>query len=321
MSFIRPALRLALFTLGGVGLLATPPSQASCGLCTCSVNSDQEVEAWQDALVTRLDVRYENSNQDQLRLGTRRVVPGQLPRDTVELRTLNQTLRLTGDVAVDRHWGFSLALPTVVDRTHAHTESEGGKFDAWTLNGIGDLKVLGRYQADADPVNKGVWGLKFGLKLPTGSTTRSNVDGTMADRSVQPGTGSTDAVLGAWYNQRLASDKSWYTAITVQQALLTRGQFQPAQSLAVDVGYCQRLDEHLSAVVQLNLQLQGHDYGAKAETNASGGTYLGVAPGLSYKLGPDTQAYGFLQLPVYQRVDDVQLTRNTGAVLGVSTRL
>lgn len=41
---------------------------------------------------------------------------------------------------------------------------------------------------------------------------------------------------------------------------------------------------------------------------------------MSYVLTRNAQVYGFLQLPLYQHVNGVQLTADWAAVVGVSTR-
>ena len=45
-----------------------------------------------------------------------------------------------------------------------------------------------------------------------------------------------------------------------------------------------------------------------------------VSRRLSYQVTPDTQALGFVQLPMYQDVNGVQPTVDWYASLGVSTR-
>ena len=44
------------------------------------------------------------------------------------------------------------------------------------------------------------FGLSFGLKLPTGEFDVRNAMGALAERSLQPGTGTTDLLLGAFYS-------------------------------------------------------------------------------------------------------------------------
>ena len=45
-----------------------------------------------------------------------------------------------------------------------------------------------------------------------------------------------------------------------------------------------------------------------------------VSPGLSWNFSRDAQLYGFVQLPIYQAVNGVQLTARWSALAGVSLR-
>ena len=45
-----------------------------------------------------------------------------------------------------------------------------------------------------------------------------------------------------------------------------------------------------------------------------------MSPGVSYSLSRGTQIYGFVQLPLYQHVNGVQLTANWSAAAGVHWR-
>lgn len=50
------------------------------------------------------------------------------------------------------------------------------------------------------------------------------------------------------------------------------------------------------------------------------GRSLFISPGLSYALTDKLQVYGFLQLPVYQYVNGVQLTAKHAVAIGISGR-
>jgi hypothetical protein len=52
----------------------------------------------------------------------------------------------------------------------------------------------------------------------------------------------------------------------------------------------------------------------------SGGKYLYFSPGLSYDLSHAWQLYAYLQLPLYQYVNGVQLTADWAALAGVAWR-
>ena len=57
-----------------------------------------------------------------------------------------------------------------------------------------------------------------------------------------------------------------------------------------------------------------------AEPGDSGGRSLFLSPGVSVSVAKDVRVYGFVQVPVYQYVNGVQLTADRAAVIGLSTR-
>ena len=73
-------------------------------------------------------------------------------------------------------------------------------------------------------------------------------------------------------------------------------------------------------MLQVNFLHRARDSGEQAEPEDSGGKFVFLSPGVSYALGKNLQVYSFLQLPVYQYVNGVQLTADWAFVGGVSVR-
>jgi hypothetical protein len=73
-------------------------------------------------------------------------------------------------------------------------------------------------------------------------------------------------------------------------------------------------------MLQANFLQKARDKGDQAEPEDSGGTFLHISPGLSWDVTKDLQVYGFVQLPVYQKVNGVQLTADYAISIGVGTR-
>ncbi len=73
-------------------------------------------------------------------------------------------------------------------------------------------------------------------------------------------------------------------------------------------------------MVQLNALHRSKDSGLQAEPDDTGGKFLFISPGASYAITKTFQVYGFVQKPIYQNVNGVQLTANWSAVIGISTR-
>lgn len=301
-------------------------AHASCGSAFCMVNTNWSQGAWTEA-GTRLDLRYEYINQDEPRSGTAKVGVGEIPHDHDEIRTVNRNWVAALDHAFSANWGVNVSLP-VVDRFHQHIHNDPDTGDketeTWDFSSLGDMRVLGRYQFAShthDDASLDLWGLNFGLKLPTGKFHETNVDGELAERTLQPGTGTTDAVFGAYYSSVLPlHNLSWFAQALYQSALNTREEFKPGNRFGVDLGTRYEAADRVGLMLQLNYQQKGRDKGLQAEPEDSGGSFLYVSPGASWDLSKKLQLYSFVQLPLYQKVNGVQLTADYSFVVGLSTR-
>jgi hypothetical protein len=78
--------------------------------------------------------------------------------------------------------------------------------------------------------------------------------------------------------------------------------------------------DQVSLLLQANALARRRDGGAQAEPADSGGNSLFLSPGASYALTRELQVYGFLQLPLYQYVNGVQLTARRAVAIGISSR-
>ena len=312
--------------LAAAGLLAAlaSPVHASCGSAFCSVNSDWGALSGAPEEGSSADLRYEDIVQDQPRAGSRRVAVGELPRHHDEVRTHNRNLIATYRHTFASGWGLTLVAP-LVDREHLHIHNHrGAKLpEAWDFREPGDARVMGRYQqvlpGPEDAPRTG--GLVFGLKLPTGRTDVANGMGAVAERSLQPGTGTTDLILGAAFHQQLAlAGGSWFAQLQLQQPLNSHDDYKPGGQLSLDAGYSHPLGERFSGMIQLNVLAKGRDSGAEAEPADSGGRFVFVSPGISWSATEAVRLYAYYQQPLYQYVNGVQLTARNAFVLGVSAR-
>lgn len=294
---------------------------ASCGQAFCVVNTNWAMQGVpSDPGSSRLDLRYESINQNKLRRGSRAVSPADVDEETLERRTVNRNLIATYDYTASNAWGFSFVVP-LQKRLHEHVDDPAGAAtdEKWNFTRLGDIKALANYSVtnDDDPLNR--FGVQFGLKLPTGSHTVSNADGTRAERALQPGSGSTDVIVGGYYTHRgLTPGAAWFAQATLQQAALTQDEFRPGSQASLSAGYTQPLAGGLNATVQLNALHKNRDHGANAEPELSGGKYVFVSPGFSYAATKSVQVYGYAQLPVYRYVNGVQLVADRAFVGGVT---
>jgi hypothetical protein len=312
---------LALIALAGTFATA---AHASCGSAFCSINTDWTSEALGLTEGSVLDLRYEHIRQDQPRTGSRRVAVGEIRHHHDEVRTTNQNLLLNYSRSFASGWGYSLVVP-LVDRDHLHIHHHGGATlpEQWNFRELGDLRLTGRYQRPMGEQEHGAQtvGVVFGLKLPTGGTGVANAAGDVAERSLQPGTGTTDGILGAYFHQQMPEHQSsWFAQVQYQHPFNSHAAFAPGGQLSADIGYARRMGDKLSALLQLNAVVKQRDRGADAEPADSGSRALFLSPGLSYDVTDSTRVYAFYQQPLHQHVNGVQLTPRRAVTAGLATR-
>lgn len=311
------------FLLFGSLLFIAQQAGASCGSAYCSVNTAWEALGATPKPGWTLDLRYEYLKQDTLRAGSSKTTPAGVPDTHDEISTLNRNVNASLDYAWNARWGVSWQVP-YLQREHHHIHNDplnGPEPEAWDISALGDVRMLGVYQYAYSPQQGAAAGLRFGLKLPTGSTSERNAAGELAERTLQPGTGTTDLILGAYrHGFWTQGNAAWFAQIQVQYALDSHDDFRPGNQLNLDAGLSWRATAQVNALLQLNAHERGRDQGAAAEPEDSGSRMLSLSPGLSVAVGAG-RIYAFVQVPLYQYVNGTQLTPDWSAVIGWRQRL
>lgn len=302
---------------------ATLDASAGCGTAFCSLNTDWSTHGTRAQPGGRFDLRYEFIDQDQPRSGTERVAVGEIPKHHDEVRTINRNLIASFDYTFDANWGLTITAPTV-SRSHAHVHNHHGAMidEAWNFTRLGDVRLTGRYRFAPDELlsENGSFGLQFGAKLPTGETNVANASGDPAERSLQPGSGTTDVLLGAFYGGALGAESNWFADLNLQVPVDERSEYKPGNRVGLDLGISHPLSGRTALLLQLNAQWRDRDSGANAEPEDTGGSFVHVSPGIGVELGAGTRLYGFVQLPLHQDVNGVQLTSDWSIAGGISRR-
>lgn len=298
---------------------------ASCGTALCSVNTNWTAQSALVEAGSAFDLRYEYLHQDQPYAGSDKVAFGEIRRHHDEQSTVNRNLVATYSRNFGGGWGVAVTAP-VVQRDHAHIHNHHGHqiADAWDFTAVGDVRVVGRYQfaGIGDPLNPETRGVTFGLKLPTGRTSVDNGTSGTAERSLQPGTGTTDLIVGAFYHRRLSvRGASWFAQASYQHALKEDDGYKPGAQFSADAGYRHGLGEKWGVLAQVNAVHKRADSGAQAEPADSGSRAVYLSPGLSYAVAGSTQLYAFYQHAVYRKVTGVQLGGDRAFVAGLSGQL
>ena len=315
----QPLLRALLATL--LSLFAAA-SHASCGSAYCTLMTDRYAQgaAGEQHLGWSTDVRLEMVTQNRLRSGSSSIDASQVTgEDAIERHTKNLNLITTLSYGFEKGWSVSLRAP-VVRRDHLHDlvdEQTGlpSTSEQWRFTRLGDVQVIARRQVLLDG-GATAYALFGGLKLPSGSISVRNANGSRAERALQPGTGTTDVVLGAAGRRAIGLNDALIGQASVSQALNSREDFKPGARLELSAGWSHAYSQRVGTVVQLNLRKRRHDSGAQAEPANSGSTTLDLSPGVTLAVGSSSTLYAYVQLPLYQRVNGIQLVPSNALVVG-----
>ncbi len=314
-------LRLGLGTFLAAGVTA---ASASCGSAFCTLMTDRYAQGTGEPHVGwSADFRIESVSQSRLRSGTNNIDASQVTgEEAIERHTKNLNLVTTLSYGFDENWSVSLRVP-VVRRDHLHDLIDGttglpSTPEQWRFTKLGDIQVLARRQMlTADSVTSYAW--FGGLKLPSGSTAVVNADGSRAERALQPGSGTTDVVVGAAFREAIGLADAMIGQLSFSAALNKHEEFRPGARLEAAVGWSHAYSPGLGAVLQLNLRHRGHDSGNQAEPANSGSTMIDLSPGLTIGVGHGSTLYGYVQLPLYQKVTGIQLVPRASLAIGWTT--
>ena len=312
-------LALALALLAGAPLAAQ-----ACSSCGCTLNSDWPTQGLSAARGLGVDLRHDFFNQNDLRHGSGRVDRSTItfPTDTeVQQQTVNRNTTLTLDYGLTADWGVSVMLPWI-DRFHTTIVDGDTDISTSRSSSLGDARVLARYTGFSPDRQ---WGLQFGLKLPTGDSTKVQFSagpqaGEMLDRGLQPGNGATELLLGAFRFGSLGDSLDWFAHGLAQLPVQSATAFKPGVGVNASLGLRYIAAGSLMPQLQLNLRHEDKESGADADVDNSGATLLYLSPGLSWQASETLRVYGFAQVPLWQNVRGTQIEPKFSLSVGVSTR-
>jgi Putative MetA-pathway of phenol degradation len=320
---VRPITRVGVFCMSA---FAAFDVSANCGSAFCSINTNSEIQHESLEPGLSLNLRYEFVDLDQPREGTKNVGAQGEPGEHDEIETKNHRIVLGLDYVIDKHWGVGVQIPYIKRKhVHIHNPDEDGiaageeaEREEWSFSGVGDVRAIGRYQFN---LGGNVAGIHVGAKFPTGKRNGTNDAGEEAERTLQLGTGSTDLIAGVFAKGGVGETQlSWFFQTQWQHAIATKDDFRPGDEITADFGLRYAITESFAANVQLNTRYKRRDAGANAEPDESGGKYIHVSPGLSYAFGKGVEIYAYLQVPLYQNVNGIQLTQSMSYLAGASFR-
>lgn len=330
----RHTLRVAIVSALAFAPVLTINSASACAACGCTLSTDWNTLGNTTKPGFTVDVSSTFINQNQQRYGTGTASPALINSQLAagqEVEAFTKTEITTASLIYnDDTWGVSTQIP-YLNRTHGTygtTAPLGSSYSSSADSGIGDIRVVGHYTGFSDTQASGIIA---GLKLPTGNTganfNAGAAAGTPLDPTLQMGTGSTDVILGG-YTSGIVDSYGWFTQGTVQHAVATQPAlgniyYRPGDSYSWNsgIGYA-GYGAKISPMLQLNfISRQVDTLAAPANPVtgilSTGGTLVYLSPGVAVRLGGGASLYSFIQLPIYQKVNDLQLVPRYTFALGV----
>ena len=337
MVFLRRA-ALIRAAVAVAAVLSLPTGVfASCGSATCPMDP-QSLNLPLPRQFT-LDISFQYIDQDQVRIGRRRGEVGEIPSTHAEVETVNRAVSLLANYAPSDRLVLSVVIP-FVSRFHEHIEDEHAasaasvrdarheSVETWHFDDLGDAAVLARYRL----------GTKFwatgGVELPTGARRPANDEGEVAEPTLAPGSGSTDLFGGLVYQTQLgvpslssgplgsASVMPFFVGATYRRNGRGTEDYRQGDELLVNAGVIYPLVAKVQVIAQVNADFRGKDDVGDTDEDRdhTGRSEVYVSPGLRVGLPGGIAAYWLVQIPVYQRVNGIQLTAGYNLVGGIQAR-
>jgi hypothetical protein len=103
---------------------------------------------------------------------------------------------------------------------------------------------------------------------------------------------------------------------SVSQALNSREEFKPGRRIELSAGWSHAYSQNLGTVLQLNLRQRARDSGTQSEPDNSGSTTVDLSPGVTFGVGHASTLYAYVQVPLYQKANGIQLVPHSALALG-----
>ena len=230
-----------------------------------------------------------------------------------EIRTSFWTLG--GQYQFNRSWGLTVEVP-YWHRYFQTSDEDTGEIVNSTHGAVGDIRIKASYTGFSADMSTG---LTLGVKLANGDTGFADFD---ADTQI--GSGSTDALIGAYHLGRLTRDQHWGYFLQGQwdQPLAHKANYRPGAEGVVAFGMyyegsSMQPELKIVPMLQLRAVYRRPDGGIESMPDDSGYSRLLVSPGVEVARG-SFSVYADVALPLYTYARGNQLFANEMWKLHVS---
>jgi len=211
-------------------------------------------------------------------------------------------------------------------RSHIQSKADGNTVNEPSNVGLGNIKLPTRYHWDTGLTPSAGIENKLNYSLDTRSKDfRLNSVIPLNITPAKPSNKATDFKLDVNPPQTSSvNNGDLLSQTTIPNSVPSNAQFLLENKLNPDAGTRYAFTNNLSGLLQANAQWNEIYSGSGTSIIPSPGDIINnlksvsITPGFSYALSPDTQFYGLILLPVYQRATTEQFTNDHLYSMGFS---
>jgi hypothetical protein len=246
------------------------------------------------------------------------------PQHHREFKTLNELAQLDVSYGVTKRFTITANVPFLNDRKHEHIDGcHDGVCDPENFtnqdgtSGFGDITLMAKYALWHTTKHLFVAGA--GVKFATGDYKLLNSEGAINEPTIMPGTGSTDAIISGLYNFSLIPGQiSLFAGASHRFTTENSLDYEFGDRTFIDGGVSYQLNEKINLVTQINTQISQRDEFLGMEVPNTGSTFINITPGVVLTASESLSLYTHVQVPIYQRVNEVNLVPDFGLIAGLS---
>ena len=312
-------------------LLMSSPVLATCGSANCFLVTGTSEGVSQEGKLT-FDISYRYIPQDKKLEGTHSVnvvlTPKIdfengviIPNHHSEVKTQNTLVEL------DMAWGLSArltlaaSLPLINQRDHEHFDDADTPNPTFTRqdgsSGFGDVRFGGRYAFLVKSKDLLVGGAT--IKIPTGQYKQHDSEGNINEPTIQPGSGSYDGIASLYYAHQWIPMRFEYF-VSASQKLNGENdlKYRFGEETLLSTGVSYSVGDRFRWSVQVNGRKTGRDQFQGENVSSTGSKLVTFTPGIRLNTTTTSSFYAFVQVPIYEYVNEQNLAPRTALFIGVS---
>ena len=271
--------------------LAAALAHANCGSAMCLLNTDWSTQGVWTEPGLRVDLRYEGVRQDRLRAGTKKVGPEAVSDEIVPLETRDGNWFVGSTTPSMRAGAWASRCPSCA----ASTGNCGAM--TWPATACRTFRSTApatcACSAATRPVEReprsrrGGGGLDLRAQAAHRPRRHPDPNGERAEPGLQPGTGTTDLLLGAyWHRQLVDSRLSLFARVQWQRELDRKDDYRPGDKLSLDVGLRYPLTDRAGAAAAGQCADDGEERGRARRTREHRRHLAHAVAGFAFTITP-----------------------------------